>query len=84
MAAWLVHQRLHGVVRSKYAGAVPLAYSGTRQPDVPSQDVGAELPRIWRMMSSGSVAAVKPAVQAEDRFCEIDANFDAEPKRSSR
>src|ERR671923_695730 len=90
LATWLVQKRLQGVARSKYDGAGGLPSSGTRQPEVPSQDIGAELPLIWRMMSSGSVPSpsaaeeVWPDVQAEVRFSVIEANLDPDPKRSSR
>jgi hypothetical protein len=43
-----------------------------------------ELPRIWKMMSSASVARVCPLVHAEVRFCAIDANFALSPNSESR
>ena len=48
------------------------------------------LPRIWRMMSSGSpavpsaAALMCPLVHAEVRFCEIDAKLESSPNFESR
>ena len=61
---------------AKYAGSAPLPVSGWRQLGRPSQETGAELPRIWKMMSSGSVERVWPLVHADVRFCEIDAKLE--------
>ena len=72
---------------------MPLTNSGSRQLEglyPGSHAVEDALPRIWKMKSSGSVWSpsaaeeVWPAVQAEVLFWAIDANFDAEPNRSSR
>src|ERR671919_2880112 len=90
LAACQVHQRLHSWLSPKYAGAELLASSGRRHPDCPSQLV-AELPRLCRMMSSGSVPVpspaaelVLPAVHTAVRFCASDTNFDVSPNLSSR
>ncbi len=47
-------------------------------------ETGAELPRIWKMMSSASVARVWPLVHADVRFCEIDAKLEFSPNFESR
>ena len=93
-----VHQRfVQFCVSLKYRGSAPLPDSGLRQSGLPSQLIRAPAessgrsPRIWKMMSSGSVAVpspapelVWPAVHADVRFCAIDANLAASPKRWSR
>ena len=66
-----------------------LPSSGTRQ--LPgSPQFGPLILRIWKITSSGSVGLssanelVWPAVHADERFCEIEANTDCGPNFSSR
>ncbi len=86
-----VHQRLQwdeAEVRGRRAvGVLGLAPSGGAVARVDA----AELPRIWRMMSSASVAVpspaselVCPAGQTAERFWPIETNLEVSPKRSSR
>ena len=76
-------------VKPKYARRTPM-YSGRRQPD--PHRLATLLPRIWKMMSSGSGVAVpsstpelvSPLVHADVRFWEIDAKADVSPNAASR
>ena len=65
-------------------------YSGRLQPSPHRAET--LLPRIWKMMSSGSGVAVPsstaepvwPLVHADVRFWEIEANADVSPNPESR
>src|SRR4051812_31872916 len=89
-AGWSVHQRLAQppAVTLSHGGGAPLPVSGSRQVALPLHV--RPLPRIWRMMSSASLAVPSaaaltwPLVHAEVRFCVNVAKLDVSPNSESR